>query len=71
MSNLYNRILKRLAVHHIDDAFNEGYHIGLGAGANDERLKLVRKLEKLEIEKFNNTGVSLGYNTALELVKER
>lgn len=31
----------------------------------------MREEQELEIEKFNNTAVSLGYNTALELVKER
>ena len=71
MNNLYNRILKRLAEHHITDSFNDGYALGVERGLEAERREIVKRLESLEIDKFNNTAVTLGYNTALELVKER
>jgi hypothetical protein len=70
MKKLYNRIMNRLAADLIGNAFVEGYELGLTRGAESERRRLANKLENLEIEKFNNTGVTLGYHTALELVKE-
>jgi hypothetical protein len=70
MNKLYKRIMNRLADDLISKAYLEGYNLGLARGANSERNRLANKLENLEIEKFNNTGVTLGYYTALELVKE-
>ena len=70
MNNLYNRIIKRLAVEHLEEAFNNGFDYGVVAGNKEARREIVKRLESLEIEKFNNTGVTLGYSTALELVKD-
>lgn len=70
MNNLYNRIIKRLASEQIDHAWVEGYNLGLAIGKNNSRNEMIHRLESLEIEKFKDTGVTLGYNTALELIKE-
>lgn len=71
MKNLYHSIIKRLADKHITEAFNEGFYIGAKSGATEERREVIKRLEALEIDKFRDTGVTLGYNTALELIKER
>lgn len=70
MKNLYTRIIKHLADEHINDAFKEGHYFGVKAGKSEERREIIKRLESLEIEKFKDTGVTLGYNTALELIKE-
>lgn len=70
MNKLYNRIITKLASKQIDHAWVEGYNLGLAIGDNKSRNEIIRKLESLEIEKFNETALILGFNTALELVKE-
>lgn len=70
MNKLYNRIITKLADEQIAQAYLEGYNLGLARGNNSSHNKIVHKLESLEIEKFNDTALILGFNTALELVKE-
>ena len=70
MKKLYKSIINRLATDEIAQAYLEGYNLGLARGNNSSHNKMVYKLESLGIEKFNNTAVTLGFNTALELVKE-
>jgi hypothetical protein len=70
MNKLYNRIMTRLAADLIGDAFVEGYELGLTRGEESNRKRIVVELEKFGVEKFNNDSLTLGYNTALNKVKE-
>jgi len=70
MKKLYNRIMTRLAADLIGDAFVEGYELGLTRGEESNRKRIVVELEKFGVEKFNNDSLTLGYNTALNKVKE-
>jgi hypothetical protein len=70
MNKLYNRIITKLADEHVARAWLEGYTLGLTKGKESTRKQITHKLESLEVEKFNDTALTLGFNTALELVKE-
>lgn len=70
MKTLYNRIMNRLAEDLIGKAFLEGYELGLTRGEESNRKRVVVELEKFGIEKFNDDSLTLGYNTALNKVKE-
>lgn len=70
MRNLLTRIVTRIAERQIMSAYSEGYTLGNTRGANRAHSDMVTKLQRIEIEKFNNTALTLGFNTALELVKE-
>jgi hypothetical protein len=70
VKNLYKNIINRLATDEIAQAYLEGYNLGLARGNNSSHNKMVHKLESLGIEKFNDTALILGFNKALELVKE-
>ena len=70
MKKLYNRIMTRLAADLIGNAFVEGYELGLTRGEESNRKRIVVELEKFGVEKFNNDSLTLGYNTALNKVKE-
>jgi hypothetical protein len=70
MKKLYNRIMNRLAADIIHEQFLEGYELGLIRGEQSNRKRIVVELEKFGIEKFNNDSLTLGYNTALNKVKE-
>ena len=70
MKSLYTKLISRLAEELVAQAWLEGYNLGLAKGKESNRRQAVNRLESLEIEKFNDTALILGFNTALELVKE-
>ena len=70
MNKLYNRILSKLADELIAQSYVEGYNLGIARGSNSSSNKVIHKLENFGIEKFNDKSLTLGFNTALELVKE-
>lgn len=70
MKSLYIKLISRLADDLVAKAWLEGYSLGLVKGKESNRRQAINRLESLEIEKFNDTALILGFNTALELVKE-
>jgi len=54
----------------LEEAYHLGYKEGMSTGIVGERSKVLQRLEHHDVAPFNDEALMLGYNHAIEAVKD-
>lgn len=63
-------ILNKLFSKELNEVYELGYSKGRGTGIVEERNKVLQRLQHHSVEPFNSDELTLGYNQAVEAVKD-